>query len=186
MRNIMERALKNNPNLVAATFHIEEVQAISRATRTPLFPFLNGRSRVTGSYGSQNAGQAPLNGSRRSESYDLTALLSWEIDLWRGNQAALDRVPQSGIQQDEIRTLIAAAQSFRAAMAETGVAMALIAYEKASKQAFREAADALNAHRKTGEIIAERSLFAAELDLTNSRRDRIQGADLSYRALVGS
>lgn len=95
---------------------------------------------------------------------------------------------------------------------------ALAAHDKAAKQAFRETADALNAHQKTGEIIterarliaslqnvaplandrfqggassylevldAERSLFNAELELADARRDRLRAVVQAYRALGG-
>jgi outer membrane protein, multidrug efflux system len=95
---------------------------------------------------------------------------------------------------------------------------ALAAHDKAAKQAFREAADSLNAHVKTGEIIAEqtrlvgslrnvasvandrfqggassylevldaeRSLFDAELDFADARRDRLLAVVQTYRALGG-
>lgn len=102
--------------------------------------------------------------------------------------------------------------------AQARAKQALSDYRKASQQAFREAADAINAFQKTGEIVtrraqlieslksvssiarerfgggdsnylevldAERSLFNAELDLADARRDHLQAIVQAYRALGG-
>ena len=103
-----------------------------------------------------------------------------------------------------------------AARARAGEALAI--YNKTSQQAFREAADAINAHVKTGEIAArqnnlvesyrkvarvatdrfqggasgylevldaERSLFNAELEQADARRNRLLSVVYAYRALGG-
>ncbi len=95
---------------------------------------------------------------------------------------------------------------------------ALANHDSASKQAFREAADAIDAHLKSGQIVAEqtrlvdsnrkvatvaadrfqggassylevldaeRSLFNSELELADSRRDRLLSVVQAYRALGG-
>jgi outer membrane protein, multidrug efflux system len=401
LQSLIDRALGNNPDLVAATYRIEEAQALSGRAHAALFPLLSGSTGATSNYGSSNLAQGLPGGSRRSESYDLSGFLTWEIDLWggirRGNQAARARFLQASYQREAVKTLliaavasayidlknlderlaisrrtsqsrktsfdlvttrrdggvssdlevgqaeallgqarisiplteqaitakeneirsllgefpgavvrggslsrlentlrisgglpaallerrpdvVAAAQSYEAATADIGVAQALrfptlsltgrgglvsadlsnllegrsgtysigpqlagplfdagrlgfgvkaaqaraqqlrAVYDKTSQQAFREAADALNAHQKTGEIIAERtrlvnslkgvasvaqdrfqggassylevldaerSLFTAELDLADSRRDRLQSVVQAYRALGG-
>jgi multidrug efflux system outer membrane protein len=112
LRSLIERALANNPDLVAATFRIEEARALAGAARADWFPTLDGSAGGTANYGSRNAGQAPRNGSRTSESYDLTGLLSWEIDLWgrirRNNEAARARLLQAEYQRDAVQTLLIA------------------------------------------------------------------------------
>ena len=68
------------------------------------------------------------------------------------------------------------------------------ALDRAAKLAFREAADALNAHLKTGEIITERSrLVDANLKVSRVAGDRFEGGASSYlevldaeRSLFGS
>jgi multidrug efflux system outer membrane protein len=108
--------------------------------------------------------------------------------------------------------------SARVKAAQARAKQALAAYNQSVLQAFREAADSLNDHVKTGEIIseqtrlvnslkgvstvatdrfqggassylevldAERSLFVAELDLADSRRDRLLSVVQAYRALGG-
>ena len=113
LRDLIERALKNNPDLVAATFRIEEARALAGAARADWFPTLDGSAGGSANYGSRNAGQAPASGSRTSESYDLTTALSWEIDLWggiqRSNQAARARLLESQYQRDAVQTSLVAA-----------------------------------------------------------------------------
>jgi multidrug efflux system outer membrane protein len=113
LSELIERALKNNPDLVAATFRIEEARALAGATRAAWFPSLDGSAGGTANYGSRNAGQAPANGNRNSESYDITTALSWEIDLWggiqRSNQAARARLLASQHQRDAVQTSLVAA-----------------------------------------------------------------------------
>lgn len=113
LSDLIERALKNNPDLVAATFRVEEARALAGATRAAWFPSLDGSGGGTANYGSRNAGQAPANGSRTSESYDITTALSWEIDLWggiqRSNQAARARLLASQYQRDAVQTSLVAA-----------------------------------------------------------------------------
>lgn len=113
LSDLIERALKNNPDLVAATFRIEEARALAGATRAAWFPSLDGSAGGTANYGSRNAGQAPANGNRNSESYDITTALSWEIDLWggiqRSNQAARARLLASQYQRDAVQTSLVAA-----------------------------------------------------------------------------
>jgi multidrug efflux system outer membrane protein len=113
LRELIERALVNNPDLIAATFRIEQARANAAISRSDWFPQVSGSTGIAANYGSVNAGQAPANGSRSSESYDLTGLLSWELDLWggirRSNEAARSRLLQAEYQRDAVRTSLVAA-----------------------------------------------------------------------------
>lgn len=108
---LIGRALKNNPDLAAATFRIDEARAIAGATRADWFPSLNGSAGGSSNYASRNAG--PAGSDRSSESYDLTTALSWEIDLWggirRGNQAARARYLEAQFRRDAVQTSLVAA-----------------------------------------------------------------------------
>lgn len=110
LRNLISRALKNNPDLVAATYRIEEARALAISSRANWFPTLDGNAGATANYGSRNAGAT---GDRHSESYNLTGLLSWELDLWGGiardNQSARARLLQSEYQRDAVQTSLIAA-----------------------------------------------------------------------------
>ena len=73
LRDLIARALQNNPDLVAATYRIEEARARAGAARAAWFPTLGGSADAASNYGSRNAGQAAPNGNRKSESYGLPA-----------------------------------------------------------------------------------------------------------------
>ena len=113
LRTLIARALKNNPDLVAATYHIEEARAQAAIARSAWFPTLNGSAEATSIYGSKNAGQVLPGASRHSETYGLSGLLSWELDLWggirRNNQAARAKLLEAESQRDGVQTSLVAA-----------------------------------------------------------------------------
>jgi len=113
LRTLIDRSLKNNPDLVAATYRIEQARAQANVARSQFFPQINGGADATTNYGSPNANQVPPGGNRRSESYNLSGFLSWELDLWgsiqRNNQAARARLLQAQYQRDGVQTLLIAA-----------------------------------------------------------------------------
>lgn len=113
LRNLIARALKNNPDLVAATYRIEEARALAYTSRTYWFPTLNGNAGAVANSSSRNTAPGSAGGDRHSESYNLTGLLSWELDLWGGiardNQAARARLLQSEYQRDAVQTSLVAA-----------------------------------------------------------------------------
>ena len=113
LRSLIERALTNNPDLVAATYRIEQARAQAMAARADWFPSLDGAAGASANYGSENAGQAAPGGDRSSESYDITGLLSWELDLWggirRNNESARSRLLAAEYQRDAVQTSLVAA-----------------------------------------------------------------------------
>ena len=113
LRDLIQRALVYNPDLVAATYRIEQARAQAVATRADWFPRLDGGGGASASYASENAGQVARGGDRSSDSYDLTAQLSWELDLWggirRSNQAARARLLAAEYQRDAVQTSLVAA-----------------------------------------------------------------------------
>jgi multidrug efflux system outer membrane protein len=112
LRKLIERAVAQNPDLVAATYRIEQARAGAAAAQSNWFPQVNGRGGAAANYGSINAGQVPPGADRESESYDLTGFLSWELDLWggirRGNQAARSRLLEAEYARDAVQTTIVA------------------------------------------------------------------------------
>ena len=112
LRSLIERALANNPDLVAATYRIEQARARADAARADWFPSIDGSTGGSASYKSKNAGQVAPNGDRHSESYDLTGLLSWEIDLWggirRSNEAARSNLLAAEYLRDGVQTSLIA------------------------------------------------------------------------------
>ncbi|MDP3849813.1 MAG: efflux transporter outer membrane subunit [Luteolibacter sp.] len=113
LRSLIERALANNPDLVAATYRIEQARARANSARSDWFPQIGGSAGAAANYGSENAGQTAPGGDRSSESYDLTALLSWELDLWggirRSNEAARSRLLEAEYLRDAVKTSLIAA-----------------------------------------------------------------------------
>jgi multidrug efflux system outer membrane protein len=113
LRPLIEHALANNQDLAAATYRIEQARAQAAAARADWFPNINGGTGATANYGAPNAGQVAPGGDRSSQSYDLTAQLSWEIDLWggirRSNEAARSRLLEAGYQRDAVQTSLVAA-----------------------------------------------------------------------------
>lgn len=112
LRSLISRALKNNPDLVAATYRIEDARSRAQISRSAWLPLLNGAAGGTADYRSLNAVPG-FPGERDSESYNLAGLLSWEIDLWgriqRDNQAARARLLESEFQRDAVQTSLVAA-----------------------------------------------------------------------------
>lgn len=112
LRTLITKALQNNPDMVSATYRIEEARAVAGATRADWFPAVDGNAGASGNYSSRNNGQGGSGIGRRTDSYNLTALLSWEIDLWggiyRSNQAARARLLAAEYQKDAIQTSLVA------------------------------------------------------------------------------
>ena len=113
LKQLIERAIANNPDLAAATYRIEQARAQAVTANSDWFPQINGSAGGRANYGSVNAGQVPPGGGRSSETYDLTGLLSWEIDLWggirRSNQAARSELLAAYYQRDAVQTSLVAA-----------------------------------------------------------------------------
>ena len=113
LRGLIEKALVSNPDLVAATYRIEQARAQAANAQADWFPSLDGSGSANSRYVSPNAGQVAPGGGRSFENYDLTALLSWEVDLWggirRSNQAARSRLLAAQYQRDAVKTSLVAA-----------------------------------------------------------------------------
>jgi multidrug efflux system outer membrane protein len=111
LRALIERALANNPDLVAASFRIEEARALSGVSRADRFPALEGSLAGLRDVASKNSGQART--ERASSAFAATALLSWEADLWggirRSDQAARARWLEAEFRRDAVRTSLVAA-----------------------------------------------------------------------------
>jgi multidrug efflux system outer membrane protein len=111
LRGLIDRCLRNNPDMVAATYRIEQARALAVASRADWFPQVNGSVGGSANYSSLNSGGGA--GGRSSESYNLTALLSWEADLWggirRSNEAARARLLEAEYQRAAVQTSLIAA-----------------------------------------------------------------------------
>ena len=112
LRGLIERALRNNPDMVAASYRIEQARAQAVAARADWFPQVSGSAGASANYSSPNSGGGGA-GDRTSESYNLTGLLSWEADLWggirRSNEAARARLLEAEYQRAAVQTTLIAA-----------------------------------------------------------------------------
>ena len=103
LRNLIARALQNNPDLVVATYRIEAARAQAEISRAVWFPRLDSSADAATNYRFENAG----------ESSNLNGFLSWEADLWggirRNNQAARARLLATEFQRDGVQTSLIAA-----------------------------------------------------------------------------
>lgn len=116
MRKLIWEALENNPDLVAATYRIEESRAIAGIAQSEFFPFIaanvqGGRERSSAIQNERRSAPDALQNNFR-----LGGLLSYEVDLWgrikRSNEAARAALLSSIYQQVLVRnTLIASVAS---------------------------------------------------------------------------
>ncbi len=108
LRSLIARALENNPDLVAATYRIEQARARANAARSDWFPRLDG-----GAGASSDRSPAIPGADRDSESYNIGGVLSWELDLWggirRSNEAARAQLLEAEYRRDAVQTSLVAA-----------------------------------------------------------------------------
>jgi outer membrane protein, multidrug efflux system len=192
LRSLIERALANNPDLTAATYRIELARAQANATRADWFPSVNGSTGGTANYGSPNAGQVPPGGSRSSESYDLTALLSWEIDLWggirRSNEAARANLLATEYQRDAVQTSLVA--SVAAAYIELKNLDERLAISKRTAESRRASLELVTARRDGGvssdlEVGQAEALLGQALTAIPVTEQAIAAKENQIRSLLG-
>jgi outer membrane protein, multidrug efflux system len=170
LRSLIERALAANPDLVAATFRIEQARAAAAATRADWYPQVGGGAGASANYASRNAGQIPAGASRSSDGYDLTASLSWELDLWggirRSNEAARARLLEAEFRRDAVQT------SLISAVAATYIELKnldeRLAIAKRTEQSRRASLDLVTA-RSEGGVGSDLELGQAEALLAQAR-----------------
>jgi outer membrane protein, multidrug efflux system len=106
---LIGQALQSNPDLIAATYRIQEARAQAAAARADWFPAINAGADAAKTYSAGNP--APGN-SRNGESYSLGVQMAWEIDLWgairRGNQAARARLLEAEYRRAGVHNLLVA------------------------------------------------------------------------------
>ena len=113
LRELITRALKNNPDLIAATYRIEAARAQAEIASAGGFPQIGGSADASAKKTSRNTSTLGSENGHTSESYRLNALLSWEADLWggiqRNNQAARAQWLATESQRNAVRTSLIAA-----------------------------------------------------------------------------
>ncbi len=192
LRDLIQRALAYNPDLVAATYRIEQARAAAVATRADWFPKLDGSGGATANYASENAGQTARGGDRSSDSYDLTAQLSWELDLWggirRGNEAARARLLEAEYLRDAVQTsLVAAVASAYIELKNLDERLAISQRTAASRRASLELVTA----RRDGGVSSDLEVGQAEALLGQAltaipiTEQAIAAKENELRALIG-
>ena len=192
LRNLIARALANNPDLVTASYRIEEAQALAGASRASGFPTLDGDAAATADYRSRNAGQGSSGAARHSKSYNLTGLAAWELDLWggiaRGNQATRARLLEAEYQRDAVQTsLIATVASSYIDLQNLDERLAISRRTAASRKGSLELVTArrdggVSADLEVGQ--AEALLSQAEILIPATERSISEKAN-EIRALLG-
>lgn len=113
LQGLIGEALANNRDLVAATYRIEQAQAMAGAARSEFFPTIDGSTSATRTRLSEANGTVPPGVSPYANSFDLTALLSYEVDIWgrirRSNESARARVLQSEFARSTVQSSLVAA-----------------------------------------------------------------------------
>ncbi|MCF7733612.1 MAG: efflux transporter outer membrane subunit [Akkermansiaceae bacterium] len=192
LRKLIARALENNPDLVAATYRIEVARAQAQVANAAWFPMLDGAADASANYASKNAGQLAPGGSRHSESYGLTGLLSWEIDLWggirRNDQAARARLLEAQYQRDGVQTSLVAAVA--SAYIDLQNLDARLAISRATAESRKESLD-LVANRRQGGVGSDLEVGQAEALLSQAQvtipvtERLITAKENEIRALLG-
>lgn len=107
LRDLIDKTLVNNKDLMIAAAKIKEMAAQRRISNAALFPQVNGT--ITGDREFENHGG---NNSKESSTFEAKALLSWELDLWGnlrwGKDAAVAEYLQSVEAQRALRMTIVA------------------------------------------------------------------------------
>jgi len=90
LRGLIDEALRNNQDLVQATYRIEEARALAGVARSEFFPVLGGDASISRRRNSND--RTPPGVNPYSTEYSLGAMMSYEVDLWgrvrRSNEAA--------------------------------------------------------------------------------------------------
>ena len=85
---LIERALKDNPNIIATEERLKQAERTLSGSRDGLFPELSvNASTSKGRSGSSGNDIAALNTTRTTESTSLSAGLRYDVDLWGGTAA---------------------------------------------------------------------------------------------------
>ena len=92
LRDLIDEGLRNNTDLVQATYRIEQAAAGAGAAQSEFFPWLDGSASAARTKMSE-----PMPGvDPRVNQFSLKGSLSWELDLWgrirRSNEAARARL----------------------------------------------------------------------------------------------
>lgn len=87
---LMSEALTGNPTLRVAAARVRKALALAQATQAALYPRVNGDTTITRQRFPEHGLIPPPYGGTWKTQAQLEATLSYDLDLWGGNQAAYD------------------------------------------------------------------------------------------------
>ena len=188
LRSLIERALENNPDLVAATYRIEQARAQAIGARSGWFPRLDGSA---GASRDRNPSPA-MGGAAEAATYDIGGTLSWELDVWggirRSNEAARARLLEAGYRRDAVQTsLVAAVATAYIQLRNLDERLAISQRTVQSRQASLD----LVTSRRDGGVSSDLEVGQAEALLGQARtaipvtRQAIAAKENEIRALLG-
>ena len=178
LRGLIDEALVNNRDLVAATYRIEEAAAAADAARSQFFPTLDGQGAATRGRSSEENGQIPPGFNPYYNSFNLGALLSYEVDLWgrvrKSNESARARLLQSEYARATVQSILVASVAaayvdLRAADRQLEIANTTLASRKASLEIVRKRVqEGVSSDLESGQ--AEVLLHQAEVAVPTAER----------------
>lgn len=150
LQRLIKEGLENSPDLVAATYRIEEARAAAGIARSEFFPFIRGNFQAERERISRGSVDGSVFPATLQNDFRLGGLLSYEIDLWgrirRSNEAARAELLAATYQQAFVRnTLIASIAAayveLRTADAQLSIAKETLKLRQQALQLMRERAD---------------------------------------------
>jgi multidrug efflux system outer membrane protein len=178
LRGLIDEALVNNRDLVAATYRIEEAAAAADAARSQFFPTLDGQGSATRGRSSQENGPIPPGFNPYFNSFNLGALLSYEVDLWgrvrKSNESARARLLASEYARATVQSILVASVAaayidLRAADRQLEIARTTLASRKESLEIVRKRVqEGVSSDLESGQ--AEVLLHQAEVAVPTAER----------------
>ena len=156
LESLLEQAVNNNPDMVAAALRIKEAESSARIAGAALLPSANAS-------GSQSTAPSSGFSSTSHGKWGLGASASWELDIFGGNRRSIEAALAN------LRSTEASAAAVRTALL-ANVASAYFDWIAAEEQ-LRIAKEQLDYQQHTYEIVVQRQSvgFAADLDLEQAK-----------------
>ncbi|HSH98184.1 MAG: efflux transporter outer membrane subunit [Methylophilaceae bacterium] len=148
LNQLIEQALRDNPNVVIAAKRMESASAYANAARSAIYPQVNGSVDISRQRLSENSFYPPPYGGSYQNIANGSLNASWDLDFWGKNRSAL----QSALSQTE------------AAQAEIAAAKLMIS--TAVAQTYYHLAQQVEQQKLAAQTLKQRE---QELSLVNAR-----------------
>lgn len=110
--SLLDTAIAKNNDLLIAVKNIEAASWSLKAAKLNFFPELNAQVNGNYTHASKNSATGQAGGSRITQDYNLSAALTWDIDIWgkirRNNEAALAAYLQTEEARKAVQTRLVA------------------------------------------------------------------------------